>query len=339
MAGAKLSLHQDRDEKDAWAPIVSVSLGLPAVFLWGGKRRADPVRRLRVESGDVAVWGGPARFVYHGVAPLKDGRHPLTGDASHQSDVPEGVLMDHHAVAAVSVAGIGLDVLGGLYLAYDLLGGQHGPLRLLTRMVTYALVFGLGYGLGLGLFFGLATGTATGITIAIELNRTARNQGHYPLPWEAVFSAIRGFAFGAGLYRTLGIRYALAFGVTITVGQVLAYVRGIRPSLDYAASRRSRFTRRQWRATVVRTAGYIVTAIVCSSLVRHVDHAWLFALRVGLVTGVVTAAGTVVNPYIEYYADNLPERRLGVFGIWLVLCGFFLQSVQYWVAILDIPVT
>ena len=81
MAGAKLSLHQDRDEKDAWAPIVSVSLGLPAVFLWGGKRRSDPVRRLPLESGDIAVWGGPARFVYHGVAPLWEGRHPLTGTA------------------------------------------------------------------------------------------------------------------------------------------------------------------------------------------------------------------------------------------------------------------
>jgi alkylated DNA repair protein (DNA oxidative demethylase) len=81
VAGAKLSLHQDRDEKDARAPIVSVSLGLPATFLWGGKRRADPVRRLRLESGDVVVWGGPARFVYHGVAPLKDGGHPLTGAA------------------------------------------------------------------------------------------------------------------------------------------------------------------------------------------------------------------------------------------------------------------
>jgi alkylated DNA repair protein (DNA oxidative demethylase) len=78
-AGAKLSLHQDRDEKDALAPIVSVSLGLPAVFLWGGKRRSDAVRRLRLESGDIVVWGGPARFVYHGVAPLKDGQHPLTG--------------------------------------------------------------------------------------------------------------------------------------------------------------------------------------------------------------------------------------------------------------------
>jgi hypothetical protein len=58
--------------------------------------------------------------------------------------------MDHHTVAAVSIMGTCLDVLGSLYLAYDLLGGQHGPLRLLTRAVTYSIVFGIGYGLGLG---------------------------------------------------------------------------------------------------------------------------------------------------------------------------------------------
>ena len=80
-AGAKLGLHQDRDENDAWAPIVSVSLGLPAVFLWGGKSRTDSLRRIRLEHGDVVVWGGPARFIYHGVAPLKAGEHPMTGDA------------------------------------------------------------------------------------------------------------------------------------------------------------------------------------------------------------------------------------------------------------------
>lgn len=78
-AGTKLGLHQDKDEDDPVSPIVSVSLGVPAVFLWGGKRRSDPVRRMRLESGDVAVWGGPARFIYHGVAPVKAAEHPLTG--------------------------------------------------------------------------------------------------------------------------------------------------------------------------------------------------------------------------------------------------------------------
>jgi DNA oxidative demethylase len=79
--GARLSLHQDKDERDATKPIVSVSLGLPAIFLWGGLRRGDRPRRLVMESGDVAVWGGPSRFVYHGIAPLAEGEHPLTGRA------------------------------------------------------------------------------------------------------------------------------------------------------------------------------------------------------------------------------------------------------------------
>jgi DNA oxidative demethylase len=77
--GARLTLHQDKDERDFEAPIVSVSLGLPATFLFGGLRRKDRPRRLRLENGDVAVWGGPARRAYHGIAPLADGDHPLTG--------------------------------------------------------------------------------------------------------------------------------------------------------------------------------------------------------------------------------------------------------------------
>src|ERR1700686_4029493 len=100
--------------------------------------------------------------------------------------------MDHHTVAAISITGTCLDVLGSLYLAYDLLGGQHGPLRLLTRAVTYSLVFGIGYGLGLGSFFGLASGIASGIPLSIEFNRAARGLDHYSWPWEALFSTIRG---------------------------------------------------------------------------------------------------------------------------------------------------
>jgi alkylated DNA repair protein (DNA oxidative demethylase) len=79
LPGSKLSLHQDRDEQDYDAPIVSVSLGLPATFLFGGSKRSDKIRRLPLTHGDVVVWGGPDRLRYHGVAPLKDGTHPLLG--------------------------------------------------------------------------------------------------------------------------------------------------------------------------------------------------------------------------------------------------------------------
>ncbi|AZY53852.1 DNA oxidative demethylase AlkB [Bordetella avium] len=77
--GARMSLHQDRNERDFEAPIVSVSLGLPAVFLFGGMRREDRPGRIVLHHGDVAVWGGVDRLRFHGVLPLADGEHPLLG--------------------------------------------------------------------------------------------------------------------------------------------------------------------------------------------------------------------------------------------------------------------
>jgi DNA oxidative demethylase len=77
--GARLTLHQDKDEKDFRAPIVSVSLGLSAVFLFGGNARKDKQRRIPLQHGDVVVWGGPARLYHHGVLPLKEGHHPILG--------------------------------------------------------------------------------------------------------------------------------------------------------------------------------------------------------------------------------------------------------------------
>jgi DNA oxidative demethylase len=77
--GARMSLHQDKDELDLGAPIVSVSLGLPATFLFGGLQRGDKPRRFRLEHGDIAVWGGPVRLAFHGVAPLADGEHAVLG--------------------------------------------------------------------------------------------------------------------------------------------------------------------------------------------------------------------------------------------------------------------
>jgi alkylated DNA repair protein (DNA oxidative demethylase) len=77
--GARMSLHQDKDELDFGAPIVSVSLGLSAIFLFGGLQRSDKPRRFRLVHGDIAVWGGPARLAYHGVAPLAEGEHPVLG--------------------------------------------------------------------------------------------------------------------------------------------------------------------------------------------------------------------------------------------------------------------
>jgi alkylated DNA repair protein (DNA oxidative demethylase) len=77
--GARMSLHQDRNERDLSAPVVSVSLGLPATFLFGGNKRSDRPQRIRLEHGDVVVWGGPARLAFHGITALEEGLHPLAG--------------------------------------------------------------------------------------------------------------------------------------------------------------------------------------------------------------------------------------------------------------------
>ncbi len=79
VAGTRLTLHQDRNERDLMAPVVSLSLGLPAVFLFGGLRRRDPTRRFDLQHGDVVVWGGDQRLAFHGVATLREGEHPITG--------------------------------------------------------------------------------------------------------------------------------------------------------------------------------------------------------------------------------------------------------------------
>lgn len=246
--------------------------------------------------------------------------------------------MDHHTLAAISVSGCCLDVIGSLYLAYDLLGGPHGPLRVLTRAVTYSVLFGIGYGLGLGFIFGVTAGITTGVTIAIELHRIARGKQHYSLLWESTFSLIRSIGFATGLYFLMGLRFAVAFAVLTTLGQIRAYTRGMRPGIDYSASKHPRITPRQFWGTVVRVVGYTATALLCSFLFHRITHVWLFALRIGLVTGLVTGIGISLTPFTEYYSDNLPERSLGVFGIGLILCGFGLQSLQYWLALFDVHI-
>jgi hypothetical protein len=247
--------------------------------------------------------------------------------------------VNHHHLAVVSLIGSCFDVLGALYLAYDILGGKHGPLRALTRAVTYGLLFGTGYGMVLGLPFGIASGITHGITLAFELTRASRGLPPYPFRYEALFSAIRGLGFGIGVAYLHSPKFGIAFGLLSTLGQMAAYRFGVRPSLDYESRTGLRITRRQLLAALTRTVGYAVAGYISAAVAQHHMHAVMFGEQAGLVIGVVTAASNMVTPYIESFAETLPDRRMGVLGVILILTGFALQSVQYWIALLDIPVT
>jgi hypothetical protein len=246
--------------------------------------------------------------------------------------------IDRHTLALISIVGSSLDVLGALYLAYDLLGGEHGPLRTLTRAVTYGVLFGTGYGIALGPVFGLAAGVAHGITLGWEYARASRHESVPGLWRDAAMSAIRGCGFALGASYYFGARFGIIFGLFSTIGQTIAYRFGIRPTIDYKPATRPRLTKLQLLAAANRTIGYAITGYVSSLAAGQPQHAIAVGLRTGLAIGVVTALIGACTPFIEWTADHVPERRMGVFGVGLILIGFALQSIQYWTAFLDIGV-
>ncbi len=253
------------------------------------------------------------------------------------------MVVDRHTLAMINIIGSFLDVLGGLYLAYDILGGAHGPLRTLSRAVTYGVLFGAGYGAAFGLVFGVLAGITHGMTLAWEFARESRDreQAHAARPsiwYDSAMSAIRGTGHGAGGAYLYGGVFGVTLGLMSTVGQVIAYrAAGIRPAMVYSPSKKPRTNKRALLAVLNRTVGYTLGAALAAVLAGRQDYVAL-GLKFGLVIGAVTAVSTTFAPVIEWYADRMPQRRMGVIGVALILCGFSMQSIQYWLTMLDVAV-
>jgi len=248
------------------------------------------------------------------------------------------MTIDKHTLALISIVGSSLDVIGALYLAYDLLGGEHGPLRTLTRGVTYGVLFGVGYGIGLGPVFGLTSGVTHGITLAWEFSRASKGKPKPGLWYDAAMSAIRGAGFGLGAAYLHGGTFGFTYGALSTAGQVVAYRAGIRPTIDYLPTTRPRLTVRQFLAAANRMVGYAVTGYVSALVAHERAIALAVGLSFGVVIGLVTTTFSACTSFIEWGADHIPEKLMGVFGVGLILIGFTLQSIQYWLVLLDVSI-
>src|SRR5712691_9201484 len=199
------------------------SLGPPEPFGKWLQKPAPPIRRIDGRPHR----GSPLPIIRWSY--FKPGRHDTTA----------ALTVDHHTIAAIALSGTALNLLGGLYLAYDLFGGKHGPLRTLTRAVTYGVLFFLGYVIFLPVRFSALAAVGTGSTLAIELARAAR--GARPRRTvEALASMVRSACYGLGSAWLFGWRFGVSFSVLTTIGQIFAYWRGFTPTLGLDA-------RRQWR--------------------------------------------------------------------------------------------
>ena len=251
-----------------------------------------------------------------------------------------GFMLDRHFLAAISLTGMILDVLGGLYLSYDLLGGAHGPLRLLTRIVTYMLFFMLGYGLFLGPIFGLVVGVGFGLALGLEYGRRQAEQEEEAASsathrLSLLLGAFRGIVLGLAATLTIGWRFGLPFGVLAGSGLLIQYALGFSPAGTYETGRKPYIRRHALIASALRCCSTGAAGIIAGLLAGEGDRALLLGLKVGLVVGLVSVVVSLFSPSVEWWADHLPAHRLGVFGTILLLLGFGFQSLQYWVTLLN----
>ena len=243
--------------------------------------------------------------------------------------------VEHHIVAAIALTGTAFNLLGALYLSYDLLGGRHGALRTLTRAVTYGGLFFAGYVLFLPMSFSAIAALGVGVTLTIEFSRDGRGVPPSRLA-DAGFSAIRGICYGVGVALIFGWRFGAVFAVLTTAGQLFAYSMGFTPAVGLRAREQMR---KHLLGVANRTVGYALAGLV-SGLLTHREkrEALLFGVGAGVAIGGVSALMGIICPAVERWADQLPARRLGLFGACLLCLGFLLDSIENWLTLFDVPV-
>jgi hypothetical protein len=238
-------------------------------------------------------------------------------------------MLSTHWVAMLSLGGVAVDALGGLYLAYDLFGAQRGLLRLVTKSASYGFVFGIGFALFLNLWFGLAGGFVLGPLMALEFSLHAEaDYKPESLHEMALFALLRGLALGGAGWLTLDHRFGIAFAVLNAICLTIAYriagaMGGLRPKWL-----RPEINRIVLLIGLSRGLGFGLSAAAAAMFLRE-PHAITFAIRIGVVTGTFSGAITSLAPSIEWWVDHLPPRHLGAYGAALMLLGAILQAVQY----------
>ena len=239
-----------------------------------------------------------------------------------------------HIVAVISLTGLGLDLFGALYLAYDLLGGAHGPLRTVTRVLTYSLAWTTLLTVGIGFPFGAIAGAGYGALLGLEYGLWPQTRD---LKFSSeIFALLRGAVLGLAGGVSYGLRFGLIGAPAAAVWLIVAYRFRFSVASEYSLERarfviRPMVVRNQAIRVLGTTAALDLAAIASGWSAQSV---WIFSLRYGAAAWLAGALIGSGAPVVEAWADRLPSRSLGLFGTVLILIGFALGSVEYWVQLL-----
>lgn len=237
------------------------------------------------------------------------------------------MLIDNYTSAIFSITGMTFDSVGGLYLAYDLLGGERGPLSRLTRCATYSFIAVLFYALTFNIKFGLICGVGMGSIIGWHLHMIASERA--PSKFQLVLIALcRMLIIGVGTSMVVSKAAAIILGIAAFFGSLTMTKMKFSPEHWYEASRKPSFSWRRLSLGLVIGTFFAAAAFLGETISGvSVQPALLIGLHLGLVMGIGTSLIAAIIPFVEWYADNLPPKRMGYIGAVMFLIGFVIQAM------------
>lgn len=234
--------------------------------------------------------------------------------------------MDNHLSAVITLIGMACDVLGGLYLAYDLLGGENGPLAQLTKIVNYSLLMILLFLFPMGLKFSLIVGIAFGTALGLHFDRIGKN-----------IPDTNRFLFGVAVLRAVATGIAISLKASLVLAIVIAAAvfamslvlpkLRVSPTALYQSSKKPQLNFKQLIVAAFLAVSATAAGICGASIAGGDKTAVYFSILFGITFGMTVMVVTSVSPLIEWYSDHLPPKSFGIAGVILFISGFVIQAI------------
>ena len=243
--------------------------------------------------------------------------------------------MDSHTMAAISMTGNLLDAVGGLYLAYDLLGGEKGILRILIRIVNYSILIGCVYGFVFGLRFAVVAGIGMGTAMGLQL--ASATHGRVETPRMIVGLAIlRACTIGLASSFLIPASHSFVLALFVFAAGMILPRLGLSPGRIFVAGDKFSFTKKKLLFALL-LPSILAVGIGAAGFIFGGEQEFIkLAVKVAVTVSFLTLLLGAFSPIVEWYADRLPLKTIGHVGAVLFIIGFFLQAVPNLIVLLDL---